>query len=415
MAPTKLSSWAAKRVGTLNRFYTRPEVGQLLTAELGPAEPRRVVDLGAGEGSLSSAVARRWPGLDVTTVDIDEGCVAGLQERLAAEGASAHRHCACDVLDIDLPATIGGGGYDLAVCNPPFYRPAWDRSFARILQAADFADACASVADCTAEILFFAQILRLLEDGGRIAFIVPDGLATGWRALNFRTALLERHQLKAVIQLPPYSFRDTEAYCFVLIVEKGKAQADAPIKLVRMSEDGEVLEPVWIDEAAARTRLDHAFHSAQGGFDHGFTLRELGAEIRRGALSTVDRRHADFPVFHTGDFPARGDYVALGNEVGSVAGRKLVVAEAGDILMARVDRELHDKIACVASGSIAITDCVYRIRLPAEHRARAFAALSAGDARQRIIATTKGVGARLIGKGDLLDLPLWLPSDHQSK
>jgi type I restriction enzyme M protein len=406
MVVPKISAWAAKRIGSLNRFYTRPEVGALLTTELGPTVPRKVVDLGAGEGSLTSAVLHRWPDIEATTVDIDEVCLQGLRQSLASKGAKSHRHWTADVLDFDLPQKLGCERFDLAVCNPPFYRPSWDRSFARILQAADFSDACSSVAECTAEILFLAQILRLLSDGGRVAFIVPDGLATGWRALSFRTALLRRLQLKAVIQLPPYSFQDTEAYCFVLIMEKSGRQLDVPIKLIRMMDDGRVLAPVWIDSEAAKARLDYAFHAAMACGESSITLRQLGADVRRGSLSTVERRQALFPVFHTGNFPPRGQSVALSNEVGAAPGRKLVVAEAGDILMARVDRELHDKVACVASGRMALTDCVYRIRLPAEHQQTAFAALTSAEARERILAATKGVGARLIGKRELLDLPL---------
>ena len=403
---SKISAWTAKRTGNLNKFYTRPEVGALLTAELGEEAPRSVLDLGAGEGSLACAIARRWRGIEVRTVDIDDACVDGLHERLAAEGVASHRHSHLDALDPELPEKLGAGEFDLAVCNPPFFRPAWDRAFARILQAADFADACGSVADCTAEILFFAQVLRLLRDGGRIAFIVPDGLATGWRALPFRKALLASHHLKSVIQLPPYSFVDTEAYCFILIVEKGGPRADEPVKLLRLRDDGVALDPVWVASKAAEQRFDHAFHAASAYIGGTFTLRDLGADVRRGSLSSVERRRAGFPVFHTGDFPGRGHWLELGDEVGQVAGKNLVVAEAGDILMARVDRELHDKIARIESGRIAITDCVYRIRVPAEQRARAFAALSSDSCRERIIAATKGVGARLIGKGELLDLPL---------
>ncbi|MFY1004857.1 N-6 DNA methylase, partial [Escherichia coli] len=85
------------------------------------------------------------------------------------------------------------GLFDLAVCNPPFFRPDWNRDFARILQYADLADACPSTSDVTAEILFLAQNLRMVRDGGKIALIAPDGLLTGWRSSAFRRALMDRH------------------------------------------------------------------------------------------------------------------------------------------------------------------------------------------------------------------------------
>lgn len=407
MAAPKQSNWHAKRTGSLNKFYTRTAVGELLTEALGAISPQTVVDLGAGEGSLSRAVARKWPHVSVTTVDIDDACVEALHQGLLDDGVASHQHRHLNVLDSDLPTHLNGAHFDLVVSNPPFYRPAWDRAFARILQAAHFSNACPTVADATAEVLFFAQALRLVREGGSIAFIVPDGLATSWRALSFRKALLEQHTLVASIQLPPYSFVDTEAYCFILIVTKKRDAEDRPVKLLRLHEDASVSQPILIDHDAATTRLDWLYHSTVHPKGNSpVTLRGLGAEVRRGSLSTVERRKASFPVFHTGDFPAPGELIRLPTATETPADRKLVIAEAGDILMARVDRDLHQKVTLVLSGQTAITDCLYRVRLPEEHRYAAFHALSSEEGRARIQAVTKGVGARLLGKGELLDLPL---------
>ena len=82
------------------------------------------------------------------------------------------------------------------------------------------------------------------------------------------------------------------------------------------------------------------------------------------------------------------------------------MAETGDILMARVDRNLHEKIGIVVSGSAAVTDCIYRIRLQNQNHYKAYEALCSDKGRKNILALTKGVGARIIGKADLLDMPL---------
>ena len=404
MATISSSAWTARRTGNLNKFYTRPEVGELLTAALGDISPSRIVDLGAGEGSLSLAVVRRWKDAEVTTVDLDDTCLGELHQRLLDAGVKVHEHRTLDVLDSSMPAELHDN-FDLAVCNPPFYRPAWQRGFADILRAAAFAEACPSVTDATAEVLFFAQNLRLVREGGTIALIVPDGLATGWRARAFRKALVSQHTLESVIQLPPHSFADTEAYCFLLIVRKGKNACDEPVRLSCLRDDGTVSDAICIRAEEAETRLDWAFHSAaQSTGGSVFTLRSLSAEIRRGSLSSVERREAAFPVFHTGDFPALGEPVEFPACDGDLG--QCVVAETGDILMARVDRDLHNKITFVANGHQAITDCIFRIRLPQEQRLKVFKAMTSETGRRRLQAATKGVGARLLGKGDLLDLSL---------
>lgn len=82
------------------------------------------------------------------------------------------------------------------------------------------------------------------------------------------------------------------------------------------------------------------------------------------------------------------------------------IAEPGDILVARVDRALHEKVCFVASGRAAITDCVYRVRVLPEWRPRVLAALTSPAGRQALSALARGVGPRMLNREDLLDLPL---------
>lgn len=406
------STFAENRQDTLNRFYTRTAVGELLVDQLGDFAPRNVLDLGAGEGSLSAAVVGRWEGMTVVTVDLDPGIVEGLHDRLENAGAVMHRHHACDVLEPMLPASLAEHGpFDLAVCNPPFFRPTWNRDYARLLQQADLADACPSTADASAEILFLAQNLRMVRDAGKIALIAPDGLLTGWRTTSFRRAIMERHAVDCVLQLPNHSFHDTEARCFILIITKNAGPADE-IKLLRYDASAGLSAPLMVSRADAETRMDFDFHAHRSdNAGRVATLRQLGAEIRRGSLDTVARKTATYTTFHTTDYRSIEDgLVTLDADPGLPENGKLVVAEAGDILMARVDRSLHEKVAIVASGRAAVTDCIYRVRVPAEVRASVFDALRSPVGVASLLAATKGVSARLLGKADLLDLPLQLPA-----
>ncbi len=407
------SIFAEKRQDTLNRFYTRTAVGELLVDQLGDVRPQNVLDLGAGEGSLSAAVAARWPGIEAVTVDLDSGIAEGLHERLKQAGVGLHRHRLNDVLDSALPEHLADHGlFDLAVCNPPFFRPDWSRDYARILQHADFADACPSTADATAEILFLAQNLRMVRDGGKIALIAPDGLLTGWRSSAFRRALMDRHRIDCVLQLPNHSFHDTEARCFVLIVTKNAGPTEQA-KLLRYDATDGLSLPIIISRNDAETRMDFDFHAHRDGRGGQVTtLRELGAEVKRGSLDTVARKAAGFPTFHTTDYRGiAGGIVTLEADFASPDKPKLVIAEAGDILLARVDRNLHEKVVMVAGGRAAVTDCIYRVRVPDKVRASVFDALRSPAGMASLLAATKGVSARLLGKADLLDLPLQLPAE----
>lgn len=45
-----------------------------LVARVGAPDPRRVVDLGCGDGSATALLARRWPAAQVTGVDPQRRC-----------------------------------------------------------------------------------------------------------------------------------------------------------------------------------------------------------------------------------------------------------------------------------------------------------------------------------------------------
>lgn len=402
------TKFAAKRVGTLNKFFTKISVGEVLAGQFDGTEPLKVLDLGAGEGSLSLSVVRLWPNVGVVTVDIDKATYTTLHENFEQSGCADHCHYVHDALDVELPSQIlkEHGQFDIAVCNPPFFNPTWTRDHADILQRATLGDACGSVTEATAEVLFIAQSLALLKDGGRLAVIVPDSLITTTRALKFRKSLVANHTVESVLQLPINSFLETDAQCFIIVLEKGGGPTQS-VKLLNVDADQKVSEPLFVEGHRAEGRMDYNYHSLRCDNSEKHTsLRDLGAEVFRGSLSTVQRKEADFPVFHTSDYKSVPDgKIELSGESGMPYPAK-IVAEKGDILMARVDRNLHEKIGVVVSGSAAVTDCIYRIRLPLQNRNRAYKALCSDKGRKNLLALTKGVGARIIGKSDLLDMPL---------
>jgi type I restriction enzyme M protein len=403
------SKFQKMREGTLNRFYTRAHVGDLILGQLGDLKVQRILDLGSGAGSLCCALAKHWPSAHLVTVDADPGCTDDLKRNVAEAGAKQHDHFVHDVFDPDLPKLLSNReAFDVAVCNPPFYRPAWRREFSKILSEADLADACSSRADGTAELVFLAQNLRLVRSGGLIAVIVPDSWATGWRNIALRRTLLERHRIESVLQLPSNAFRDTDARCFIFTLRKDAGPTQA-VRLHRLEPTRQLSDPVLVSKSAAERRLDFDFHAngPTAGNVETVTLRSMGAIIDRGSLSTVQARSVEFPVFHTTDYGRACDgLLALGPSPITAHGRRLLVAGPGDILIARVDRRLHEKVGLVVSGHAALTDCIYRVRLPSAWQKNAFQALRSADGTSRLQSVSKGVSARLLGKADLLDLPL---------
>lgn len=397
-----------RQLDDLNPFYTRTEVGDLLSSILEITAPKKVLDLGAGEGSLTRAVNDRWPNAGCTTVDVSEIATKNLLHMFATSNTD-HNHHHWDVLTKELPHGLTEDSFDLAVCNPPFFRPNLSSDHLEILSLAGLRDACPQASDNRAEILFLAQNIRLVRTGGTIALIAPDSLLTGHRFRKFRAAILNRYNVTCVMQLPGHSFHNTEARCFFLVLRKEPPRKQQAIKLLRHKKNG-TLPAIWIDMHRAVDRMDYDFHASQPDDAHlGFCLHDLDADVRRGSFSTVQRKSMQEPIFHTTDFKSFASGQVDFCDFTIPRQPNAIIAETGDILMARVDRSLHKKLAIVTTGKAAITDCVYRIRLPKEHQKLAFSALRSEHGQQTLQSATKGVSARLLGKEVLLNLRLKEP------
>ena len=107
-------------------------------------------------------------------------------------------------------------GYDVVLANPPFKG------------AIDSADVNPSLpTKCKkTEILFLHLFLRLLENGGRAAVIVPDGVLFGSSNahVDVRKKLIEEHRLDGVVSMPSGVFRPYAGVSTaVLLFTKGAA------------------------------------------------------------------------------------------------------------------------------------------------------------------------------------------------
>ena len=109
----------------LGRYYTKGTIGSLLVDQMHWLAPAKILDLGAGCGSLSIAAGGRWTDAELLTVDVDGRASARLQKLFAARWGSRHSHIRADALSSNLPKLISAktDSIDVAVCNPPFITP----------------------------------------------------------------------------------------------------------------------------------------------------------------------------------------------------------------------------------------------------------------------------------------------------
>ncbi|NEV00328.1 N-6 DNA methylase [Bradyrhizobium uaiense] len=387
----------------MGRFYTNPSIGDVLISSI-RARPKRIIDLGSGGGALTLAALRKWSPTEIITVDIDER----KRSRLDYSNSRRHVHVVADALDFDLPRLLPPGAlFDAAICNPPYITPTWKPAFRAILEDAGLADAIDGSPLLGADVLFLAQNLRLTKIGGRVGLIVPDGVVTGRRLVGLRRRIMSDHCVESVVQLPRNCFKSTEAQAFIMVLAKQRPQAST-ISLRQLDNAGKLSEPVLVDADRAAERCDYAYHSAtQSPAKQTFTLKDAKAAIVRGSMHSGEAKRSHHPYVHTSDLPTEGPRrLSFSKDHAISRGRKFALAEPGDILVARIGRNLHFKVAIVSTGRLPLTDSIFRIRVTRRWRKMVFMGLSSQQGAAALQAAARGVGARVLTKDDLMRIEL---------
>ncbi len=172
---------ASMRVGT---------DGILLGAWATVRPARQVLDIGTGCGLLALMAAQRNSSAVIRAIDIDGASVAQAASNFLASPWPERLHATRESLADFAARPENRGGYDVIICNPPFFRtgpksPLIARQTARhqtALTADDWTRAC--------------QVL--LSPAGKAAVIVPAVDQMGWieSAASFELVLHRRTQVR---------------------------------------------------------------------------------------------------------------------------------------------------------------------------------------------------------------------------
>lgn len=399
---------------SFGRYYTKPEVGQFLVDLMLSRKPQNLIDLGAGGGALALAAAKCWSNLNLLTIDVDASSGKRIAKLIANEEIGHHNHLRTDALGPGLAKLVQTkfGEFDAAVCNPPFTTPVWRKGFDEILEDSGFSGCMPVLADADSALLFLAQALRLIGNGSTLGIILPDSLVSGFKYQRFRHELLCRYQVEAVVRLPENSFLHTQALAHILIIRKGCGPSElVPLRKIVQGE----LSPTvnLVDVKQATKRLDFDYHACEQSTRPASSrgsicvLGDIATEVRRGCVQATAARQAGLPVFHTTSMidPLVGRWLDLETHPRLLSEAK-VCAQAGDILLARVGRNLERKVLGVRSGEAVLTDCVYRIRVPSVVAEHLLAQLSSDHGRAWLASRAYGVGAKQLSLRDLLTFPI---------
>lgn len=409
-----------KNVGSdrLGRYYTKPDIGSLVVSQMGRLAPNRVLDLGAGSGSLSRAALTKWKNIELLTVDVDSDSRSHLLKLFKDSTVRKHSHIQADALSVQLPKIISAtvGCIDAAVCNPPFITAKWRRGFAQIVEDAGFSGCLPVLSDVDATLLFLAQNLRMMSANATLGIILPDSLISAAKYRLFRKELINRYTVHKSIRLPRHSFQNTDAQAYLVVISKGGV-AGARIPLRRLDAQNNICPELFIGRAEAIERLDFAYHANRivrpNTKLNAVPLGSIALDIKRGSFSSSEARLLKFPVLHTTDIvqPFLGTwrdlrYFGKSPNHFEIKGQ-VCRGEPGDILLSRVGRNLEKKIMGVSRGFPILTDCVYKIRVPEHLQKTVFSQLSSPDGQAWLASRSHGVSATQLTKANLSEFPIF--------
>lgn len=390
------------------RYYTDKLVAQALIKSMDNRAPKLIMDLGVGGGALVSEASRRWSSARFVTVDIDRGIQ---KPKLYGTHKSAHHHIG-DALANQLSEKIGVpyGSVDAALCNPPYINPKWRKHFGEMLEEAGLSDVVPKLQGVPADILFLAQNLRFLRSGGKLGLILPDGVISGQRFSRLRSKLASEHRLERIIELPRRIFRNTDAKAHIVVLSKNSPAADE-IRIQRLGSNGVLSAAISLESSLAGSRLDYSYLESNSNpalGDDNLPLRDFVVKLSRGKYSSADLRLVDFPVFHTTDFPSVGANCQRIFELSKFQAENLngAIAHRGDILLARVGRNLEQKICVVNRGYVAVSDSVFVLKLVESHRKKVLQYLCSDQGRIALASQSRGVGAQFLTAEAVLSMPI---------
>lgn len=254
-----------QRTGDALDPMRRSELGQYFTPQQIAAfmadmftiidRPARLLDPGAGVGSLTAAVAARWQRdgggrLDVTVVEADPQLHQPLRRTMADLGRI--HEMTGTVIEGDFIewgaghvsgfGALGAPRFDLVIMNPP-YRKIHSASDERRMLAA----AGVEVPNLYAG--FLALAAELLDDNGQIVAITPRSFTNGPYFRRFRKLLLDRVGLRQihVLDSRDIAFADSDVLQENVIVHG--VRAESPTSVI-VSSSRSVAEPVTTRQVA---------------------------------------------------------------------------------------------------------------------------------------------------------------------
>ncbi len=343
-----------------------------------------IIDPAVGNGVFLKAASKKWRKAKLFGVDIDKDVIFELNK---SDLPNSYFACADSLLQQtwqlpEIQKVLSKGGFDLVVGNPPF--SSW---FHRIesketLSNYELAKNNGKLKNSQAvEILFLEIFIKLSNEKGFIAIVLPDGILSNTYYQYVREFILKNTKVLHIINLPKNVFEDTSAKTSIFILNKLKENnLNYFSKLHDLEKTGKVNNTIEVPAKNLIERMDyHYYYNLQKSSLQG--LRSKGVVFKQLKDFVVYCKKGDTVYGKERKFTKRGlRYLHSTNitEIGidykkdekfikpkSKMDVTIAHAKVGDILIVRVGDGCIGKTAIVTSKKDigVVSDCIFMIRV----------------------------------------------------
>ncbi|HEJ2935015.1 rRNA adenine N-6-methyltransferase family protein [Pseudomonas aeruginosa] len=384
----------------LGQIFTPPAIASLL-ADAVASDCEVIVDVGAGEGALASAVLHRCPSATVVLIEKDRRYAEALSAlfshdaRVVAEDALTPGLLERIIAPIERPVILS---------NPPYGMLRVSRE-----QSSNLEGTLPPVFEggrwVRRDAAFLSRIWSSSNKGATLGLIVASAIVRGKAYELYRRKLVEELAGLVVTELHLNTFANTEVQAY-LISGCRSVRRKRNVLLRKADLQGNIVGELFVPHRLAIERFDYTYHSMiqqvqlRPGQSMG-SLSELGGTIARGSRSQNEFKGLGLSAFHTTDFVENSKNLKLS---GAVEGFNS--AYLGDILIPRVGSRCLIREAKVVEGRGLITDCIYRIRAPQSVQKKVWSTLDSDFGREWRRLVAKGSCAKYITISALSSLPI---------
>lgn len=385
---------------SLGQYYTQDSISKLLVSKILTKNPKSILELGVGDGSLVRVARRKWKNSKIIGGDIDPNNIKVLKTEFPSlslfliNGLSSK-------LNVDLKIKLGT--IDVGICNPPYLKITRNKGIADIIKKSNLGD-IKHYKTVTSDLIFLAQNLRLIREGGELGIILPDGLITSHNFEIFRKQIIKNYDVRGVIELPDKVFKKTEAKTYILVIKKSISK-NQYLKIYKSNDKGIITDSIQVSKKELEFRMDFTYNKWKiTNKTTGTILKDLTTDIFRGNLSKKELESSNINFIHTTDLESNITFKKYKPNKRLI--KKYKCAQEGDIVFSRVGKRCLGRVLIIEKGAIVITDCLYVIRPKEGQKDFILSTLTSQYGKDWVNAHSHGVCAKVISKTDLLNLKI---------